>query len=92
VHGDLTIHGVTKRVAFDVEHFGSVKSPWGARCPSGFLQGQDRPRGVRRELGKRSAGRRRLMTGRQIEITLDVEADLQPTRRRRCLPPFPAAF
>jgi len=35
VHGDLTIHGVTKRVAFDVEHFGPVKSPWGARCPSG---------------------------------------------------------
>jgi len=39
VHGDLTIHGVTKRVAFDVEHFGPVKSPWGARCPSGSPAG-----------------------------------------------------
>lgn len=29
VHGDLTIRGVTKPVAFDVEYRGTSKNPWG---------------------------------------------------------------
>lgn len=29
VHGDLTIHGVTKRVPLDVEFEGYVRDPWG---------------------------------------------------------------
>ena len=33
--GDLTIHGVTKPVALDVEFLGVTVSPWGTR-PFGF--------------------------------------------------------
>ena len=29
VHGDLTMHGVTKPVVLDVEYAGSAKDPWG---------------------------------------------------------------
>jgi polyisoprenoid-binding protein YceI len=29
LHGDLTIHGVTRQVAFDVELLGKAKDPWG---------------------------------------------------------------
>jgi polyisoprenoid-binding protein YceI len=29
VNGQLTIHGVTKPVVFEVEYFGEVKDPWG---------------------------------------------------------------
>lgn len=29
VHGDLTIHGITKRVPLDVEFEGYVRDPWG---------------------------------------------------------------
>ncbi len=31
IHGDLTIHGVTKPVTLDVEYLGEVKDPWGNR-------------------------------------------------------------
>ena len=30
VHGDLTIHGVTREVALDVRYEGSARDPWGA--------------------------------------------------------------
>lgn len=29
VEGDLTIHGITKKVNFDVEYLGKTKDPWG---------------------------------------------------------------
>jgi polyisoprenoid-binding protein YceI len=81
VQGDLTIHGVTKRVAFDVEHFGPVKSPWGGEVSIGFTC---RGRIDREEFGVHwgsdpleGGG---LMTGREVEITLDVEADLPEER------------
>ena len=31
VHGDLTIHGVTKPVTLDVTYLGDIKDPWGNR-------------------------------------------------------------
>jgi len=79
VHGDLTIHGVTRSVVFIVEHFGPVKSPWGGEVCLGFMC-----RGTidREEFGVtwgsdplEGGG---LLAGRQVEITLDVEADLPP--------------
>jgi polyisoprenoid-binding protein YceI len=35
VHGDLTIRGVTKSIALDVEYHGTSKNPWG-KTVSGF--------------------------------------------------------
>jgi len=47
VEGDLTIHGITKRVVLPVTHLGTAKDPWGNRnSPS-------RPR--RRSTGRTSA-------------------------------------
>jgi polyisoprenoid-binding protein YceI len=39
VHGELTIHGVTRLVVFAAEHFGPVKSPWGGEVSLGFICG-----------------------------------------------------
>ncbi len=76
VHGDLTIHGVTKPVTFFAEHFGPVKSPWGGEVSIGVIcRGKiDREDfGVNWGSDPVPGG---LMTSRTVEITLDVEADL----------------
>jgi len=31
LHGDLTIHGVTRPIAFDVSYIGEIRDPWGNR-------------------------------------------------------------
>ncbi len=31
LHGDLTIHGVTRPIAFDVSYIGEIRDPWGKR-------------------------------------------------------------
>lgn len=77
VQGDLTIHGVTKGVSFAVEHFGPVKSPWGGEVSIGFTSRVVIDRedfGVLWGSDPLEGGG--LMAGRQVEITLDVEADL----------------
>ena len=81
VQGDLTIHGVTKAAAFTVEHFGPVKSPWGGEVSIGFTC---RGRIDREDFGVtwgsdplEGGG---LMAGRDVEIMIDIEADL-PTER-----------
>ena len=78
VHGDLTIHGVTKEVVLEAEHFGPVKSPWGGEVTVGFTAAT---RLNRQEFGVNwgddvleNGG---LVAGRDVEITLDVEADLE---------------
>jgi polyisoprenoid-binding protein YceI len=78
VHGDLTIHGVTRQVVLDAEHFGPVKSPWGGEVSVGFTA---EVKLDRRDFGVawgdevlESGG---LVAGRDVEITLDIEADLE---------------
>ncbi len=78
VHGELTIHGVTKPVVLEVEHFGPVKSPWGGEVSVGFTAATKLDR---REFGVNwgddvleNGG---LVAGKEVEVTLDVEADLE---------------
>lgn len=79
VHGDLTIHGVTRPVALEAEHFGPVKSPWGGEVSVGFTA---TARINRQDFGVNwgddileNGG---IVAGREVEVTLDVEADLEP--------------
>lgn len=78
VQGDLTIHGVTKPVALDVEHFGPVKSPWGGEVSVGFTASTKLNRkefGV--NWGDDVLENGGLVAGKDVEITLDIEADLE---------------
>ncbi len=78
VHGELTIHGVTRQVVLDVEHFGPVKSPWGGEVSVGFTAATKLNR---RDFGVNwgddvleTGG---LVAGKDVEVTLDIEADLE---------------
>ncbi len=78
VHGDLTIHGVTKPVVLDVEHFGPVRSPFGGEVSVGFTAAAKLDRrdfGV--NWGDDVLENGGLVAGKDVEITLDVEADLE---------------
>lgn len=78
VHGELTIHGVTRPVALEAEHFGPVRSPWGGEVSVGFTAAT---RLDRRDFGVNwgddileNGG---LVAGKDVEVALDIEADLE---------------
>jgi polyisoprenoid-binding protein YceI len=78
VHGDLTIHGVTRPVVFTAEHFGPVKSPFGGEITLGFSASAK----VNREdfgvlWGSEALEGGGFIAGKEVEITIDVEADLE---------------
>lgn len=78
VHGDLTIHGVTRPVILEVQHFGPVKSPWGGEVSVGFSAAARLDRsdfGV--NWGDDVLETGGLVAGRDVEVTLDIEADLE---------------
>lgn len=75
VHGDLTIHGVTHPVTLKLEYFGPVKSPFGATS-TGFAATTTLNRedyGLVWNVPMEDGG---VLVGRDVRITLDVEADL----------------
>jgi polyisoprenoid-binding protein YceI len=79
VKGDLTIHGITRPVILDVEFFGPVKVPedFGGETTMGFsartaINRQDF--NVKWNVPLEGGG---IMVGDEVEITLDVEADLE---------------
>jgi polyisoprenoid-binding protein YceI len=77
VHGNLTIHGVTRPIAFTAEHFGPVKSPWGGEVSIGVTcKGKIDREDFGVTWGSDPLEGGGLMTSREVEITLDVEADL----------------
>lgn len=79
VHGDLTIHGVTRPVTLEAEHFGPVKSPWGGEVSVGFTATATLNRGdFGVHWGDDVLEDGGLVAGKEVEITLDVEADLEP--------------
>jgi polyisoprenoid-binding protein YceI len=81
VHGDLSIHGVTKPVVFTADHFGPVKSPWGGEVSLGFTcRGTIDREDFGVTWGSDPLEGGGLIAGREVEITLDVEADLPPDR------------
>jgi polyisoprenoid-binding protein YceI len=77
VHGDLTIHGVTRQVVLDATHFGPVKSPFGGEITLGFSASTR----VNREdfgvlWGSEPLEGGGFIAGKEVEITIDLEADL----------------
>lgn len=76
VTGDLTIHGTTREVAFDVEYRGPVKSPLGGETTMGFSAALTLDRmdyGVLWNEVMEGGG---LMIDRTVELNIDLEADL----------------
>lgn len=71
--GDLTLHGVTKRVSFDVTYNGTATDPWGA-VRAGF---EAKTTLDRRDFGlvwnqtMEAAG---VLVGDTVEVTLELEA------------------
>ena len=75
VNGDLTIHGITRPVTMEVEYSGPIKSPFGATS-LGFSAKTKINRedfGIKWNMDMEGEG---VMVGRDVEIILDVEADL----------------
>lgn len=73
LHGELTIHGVTKPVSLDVEYGGQAKDPWGnqrvAFAASGSVDRRDFGLSWNQVL---EAGG--VLVGEKIEIELEVQA------------------
>lgn len=73
LHGDLTIHGVTRPVAFDVSYLGEIRDPWGNR-----RRGYSAETTVsRKDFGMTwnqvlDAGG--VLVGDKVKVTLNVEA------------------
>ncbi len=73
VHGELTIHGVTKPVVLEVEGGDRVKDPWGG-VRTGFSAKTSISRkefGLTWNVALETGG---LLVGDKIEITLEIEA------------------
>jgi len=76
VTGDLTLHGETREVTFDVEFFGLEKNPWGATV-AGFEAKASFNRkdfGVVYNATLESGG---LMLGDTVKVEIHVEASAQ---------------
>ena len=70
--GDLTIHGVTKRIAFDFEFLGTVTDPWGNERAGFSASGKiDRQEfGLSYNSVMEAGG---LLVGDEVKITLEIE-------------------
>ncbi|MEW6117085.1 MAG: YceI family protein [Nitrospirota bacterium] len=75
VTGDLTIHGVTRSVTLEVSFFGPVKSPFG-ETSMGFSAATSLNREGFGIMWNEPMEKGGLMIGRDVEITVDIEADL----------------
>ena len=74
LEGDLTIHGVTKPVTFDVEYFGAEKDPWG-NSKVGFSADS---KINRKDFGltwNKVLESGSLMVGEDVEIKISIEAN-----------------
>lgn len=73
VHGDLTIHGTTHPVAFDVEYHGTGKNPWG-KTVTGFSAKSTINRkdfGLAWNSTLETGG---VLVGEKVKIEIEVEA------------------
>jgi polyisoprenoid-binding protein YceI len=73
VHGDLSVHGVTKPVTLDVETTEVVKDPWGGTRTgfSGKVVIDRKDFGLQWNAALETGG---VLVGEKVEITLEVEA------------------
>ncbi len=70
--GDLTMHGVTKPVTFDVEYFGDSVDPWGNHR-SGFSAAT---KVNRKDFGmswNKTLDKGGLLLGEEVDVTINVE-------------------
>jgi polyisoprenoid-binding protein YceI len=73
VHGQLTLHGVTKPVTLDVEYAGHGRDPWGGERAGFTATG----RVNRKDFGlsyNQTLEAGGVMVGEQVDIALEVEA------------------
>jgi polyisoprenoid-binding protein YceI len=72
LHGDLTIHCVTKPVVLDLEINGSVKDPWGGTHVGASATGKINRKdfGLTWNKALETGG---LLVGEEVEITLEVD-------------------
>jgi polyisoprenoid-binding protein YceI len=75
VHGDITIRGVTKRIALDVEYHGTSKNPYGKTVAGLSVRGTINRKdfGVSFNALLESGG---VAVGEKVKLELDVEAVL----------------
>ncbi len=76
VTADLTIRGMTRRISFEVECLGPVKSPFSGKASIGFRGATKINRedyGMEANYPMEGGG---LVVGKDIEITFDLQADL----------------
>jgi len=77
LHGNLTIHGVTKAVVLDLEIGGVAKDPWGHQRAGAVATG----RIDRKDFGltwNKTLETGGLMVGDDVTITLNIEGVLKP--------------
>lgn len=80
--GDLTIHGVTKPVSFEVEYSGEDKDPWG-NVKAGFSAATKVNRkdfGLTWNKALDSGG---IVVGEEVEIRLEVEGNEKKTEEKK---------
>ena len=77
VEGDLTLHGVTKAVALDLEFEGVATDPWGGTRAGFSATGEINRRdfGVDISMPLDGGG---VVVGDKVKINLEIEAVLQP--------------
>jgi polyisoprenoid-binding protein YceI len=75
VSGDLTVHGITKPVALDVELSGPVKSPFGETC-IGLTGKTVLNRDEFKMTWNEPIENGGFMVGNEVEVSVDIEADL----------------
>ena len=90
VHGNLTMHGVTKPIVMNLEFLGTAKDPWGnekaAFSGSAKINRKDFGLGWNKVL--ETGG---VLVGETVEITVELEANLtrreekEVSRRLRCM-------
>ncbi len=78
VTGDLTIRNVTREISFDGEYAGPVKSPFGGEITIGFSASLIINREDFNIAWNQPIEGVGVMVGKEVNVTLDIEADLIP--------------
>ncbi len=78
ITGDLTLHGVTRSVTMEAEYFGPIKSPadLGGETTMGFAASVTINREDFGIMWNLPFDNGNLVVGKDVDITLDIEADL----------------
>jgi len=77
VAADLTIRGITRPISFEVECLGPVKSPFSGKSSIGFRGATTINRedyGITFDYSMEGGG---LVVGKEVEITFELQADLE---------------